>query len=408
MGLSLYIEDSGYKGRHGWLFFNRETPVSRAVHLGNEIIKKAGGPSQDMIWELFPKGRIDRHLSAIKLPLGINRKNNKRCLFLNDSGIPEQDQAGMLKSIQKNDIDKIKINISAKETDAGQSIIVTDAGEIQAPPQMFAMVNKCKLIKHLINKARDTNYLNHYERVCLLYTLTFAGKEGVDFLHKVMAYCINYDFNYTQRQVERRKESPISCARLMENFFELAETLPCDCKFQLPPRSYPSPVLYLLEAEMDGTCKSEFFPEREMNSDDKQINAETDENQNLENGKNSDENSILNFEEIFSMETTDLLPKQTAAEIKPDIINPELAACHQDQLVDMHDSSISEKEPENSVNQVRSKKMRLQPQPKVSDLFTEYLTLRQKTDIIETMTGKITRAEDNNGNRRWILEVSKV
>lgn len=166
-------------------------------------------------------------------------KNNKRCLFLNDSGKPEQDQAGVLKSIQKNDIDKIKIISGAKESASEQSIIVTDAGEIQAHPQMFSMVNKCKLIKHLINKARDTNYLNHYERICLLYTLTFAGKEGVDFLHKVMAYCINYDFNYTQRQVERRKESPVSCAKLMENFFELAEILPCDCKFQLPPRSYP-------------------------------------------------------------------------------------------------------------------------------------------------------------------------
>lgn len=415
MGLSLYIEDSGYKGRHGWLFFNRETPVSRAVHLGNEIIKKAGGPSQDMIWELFPKGRIDRHLSAIKLPLGINRKNNKRCLFLNDSGKPEQDQAGVLKSIQKNDIDKIKIISGAKESASEQSIIVTDAGEIQAPTQMFSMVNKCKLIKHLINKARDTNYLNHYERVCLLYTLTFAGKEGVSFLHKVMAYCINYDFNYTQRQVERRKESPVSCAKLMENFFELAETLPCDCKFQLPPRSYPSPVLYLLEAELDGTCKSEIFPERKMKNNDKK----TDENQDLNNQNDSDENSILNFEEIFSVETSGLVPKQASFERKTDITNLESSACLQDQPVDMHNSNIPEKE---SKKQLPSKQ-------KVADLFTEYLTFRQKqkkideeigiisekmekffdsdeNNTIETMTGIITRAEDNNGNRKWILEVS--
>ena len=106
-----------------------------------------------------------------------------------------------------------------------------------------------------------------------------------------MAYCINYDFNYTQRQVERRKESPVSCAKLMENFFELAETLPCDCKFQLPPRSYPSPVLYLLETELDEACKTEIFPERETGSNNKQTDAETNENQDTENEKNSDENS---------------------------------------------------------------------------------------------------------------------
>ena len=427
-GLSLYIEDSGYKGRHGWLFFDKETPATRAVQLGNEIMKKAGRPLQDMVWELFPKGRIDRHLSAIKLPLGINRKNNKRCLFLTDTGIPEKDQANLLRSIQKNNIDKININSSAKEPVSKQSIILNDNGEIQAPPQLLLMVNRCKLIKHLINKARETNYLDHYERVCLLYTLTFAGKEGVDFLHKVMAYCINYDFNYTQRQVERRKESPVSCAKLMENFFELAETLPCDCKFQLPPRSYPSPVLYLLETELDEACKTEIFPERETGSNNKQTDAETNENQDTENEKNSDENSILNFEEIFSMESKDLIPKQAASEIKPDIINPELPACHKGQSADMDDLKILEKESENPV---KPEKKQLQAKQKASDLFTEYLTLRQKqqktdedisiisekmerlfdaekTDIIETITGSITRAEDNNKNRRWILEMSGV
>ncbi|MBW2167092.1 MAG: hypothetical protein JRG74_13670 [Deltaproteobacteria bacterium] len=207
----------------------------------------------------------------------------------------------------------------------------------------------------------------------------------------------------------------------MENFFELAETLPCDCKFQLPRGSYPSPVLYLLETELNETCKSEIFPERKMDKDDKQADEAIDEEQDLENVNNPDENSILNFEEIFTMETSDLVPKQASFERKTDITNLESSACPHDQSANMHDANIFEKEPE---KQLPSKH-------KVADLFTEYLTLKQKqkktdkklsiisdkmeklfdsdeNNTIETMIGTINRTEDHNGNRKWILEVSGV
>jgi len=108
-------------------------------------------------------------------------------------------------------------------------------------------------------------------------------------------------------------------------------------------------------------------------------------------------------------------------EIKPDIINLESSACIQDQPVDMHNSNISEKE---LGKQLPSKQ-------KMADLFTEYLTLRQKqkkideevgiisdkmeklfdsdeNNTVETMIGTITRTKDHNGNRKWILEVSGV
>ena len=108
MSLTLYIEDSGYKGRHGWLFFNKEIPAAMAIQLGRNIMKKAGGPSQGMIWELFPMGKSERHKSQIKLPLGINRKNYRRGLFLNEDGHPVSDQALLLKTIRKNNTDDVQ------------------------------------------------------------------------------------------------------------------------------------------------------------------------------------------------------------------------------------------------------------------------------------------------------------
>ena len=44
----------------------------------------------------------------------------------------------------------------------------------------------------------------------------------------------------------------------------------------------------------------------------------------MENVNNSDENSILNFEEIFSMETSDMLPKQALFERKTGILHNNL------------------------------------------------------------------------------------
>jgi len=268
LGLAMVIEDSGYKGRHGWVFFEEELPAARAIQAGREIMKKSGGPSEGMIWELFPMGKSERHLSLIKLPLGINRKNNRRCLFLNSDNHPIADQGLFLKTIKRNspgDLGKV-----LDENDAGcgegvrgegGSLTPGDHGRPALSPALAKLVDSCKIVGHLVSKARDTSYLNHYERTCLLYTLGFAGEEGCKLLHKVISYCINYDYQYTQKQIERRKESPMSCAKIMENFPELAEALGCGCKFKLPPRSYPSPVLYLLESEIEtagsGTVCSE-------------------------------------------------------------------------------------------------------------------------------------------------------
>ncbi|MDM8538261.1 CRISPR-associated primase-polymerase type A1 [Desulfobacterales bacterium HSG17] len=249
MSLTLYLEDSGYKGRHGWLFFSKPCPASDALALGRDIIKKAGGPSKDMIWELFPMGKSDRHKSIIKLPLGINCKNRRRCLFLNEKNEVLQDQGLFLRTINKNPVEHINEILQKDKKDSKEQ---NKKDDLKIPDDLKKMVSKCHVISHMIGKAKTTNYLNHYERVVLLYTLSFAGKPGNDLLHKVIGYCVNYNRQYTQRQIDRRKSSPISCPKISEYFPELVETLQCKCKFDHKPMgSYPSPVLYLLESELE-------------------------------------------------------------------------------------------------------------------------------------------------------------
>lgn len=315
LGLAIYIEDSGYKGRHGWLFFADAFPAARAIHLGREIMKKAGGPSEGMVWELFPMGKTERHKSVIKLPLGINQKNKRRCYFLQDDNHPVNDQALLLKTIQKNSFDQViqVLNIEEEKLCDPDKPSDNDENDFTGlSAGLSTMISQCKLINHLVNKARETNYLNHYERICLLYTLTFAGDEGGRLLHKIISYCINYSYSVTQREIDKRKDSPISCARIGEYFPELAETLPCDCSFDLPARSYPSPALYLLQAELEaGDVKDTFFrrnePSKSESLDEKGEKETMDE----------EEEAVLDFDKIFASEA------EFAEETAPGILNEE-------------------------------------------------------------------------------------
>lgn len=304
LGLFLYIEDSGYKGRHGWLFFQEDMPASDAIRLGREIMERAGQPSAGMVWELFPMGKSDRHKSQIKLPLGINRKNNRRCLFLNDDNLPIPDQALFVKTIRKSDrnsLNRIMAELT-KTAEATEHPAADLPFEETLPDGLSRMVTGCKVLGHMISKARETNYLNHYERMFLLYTLGFAGDEGCGLLHKTIGYCINYDRGYTQRQIERRKESPMGCAKIQENFPELTRLLSCDCRFTLPPRGYPSPVLFLLQSELEHSQNSGLDAEKDaMAPEDKAVEpAEPIQ---------EDPMTILDFDKIFSSEADIAVPE---------------------------------------------------------------------------------------------------
>jgi len=248
-------------------------------------------------------GKSDRHKSIIKLPLGINCKNKRRCLFLNENNENLNDQGIFLRTIKKNSVEQIN-DILFKQQHVSQE--KTNKEELEIPPDLENMITKCHVIKHMIEKAKATTYLNHYERIILLYTLSFAGKPGNNLLHKIIGYCVNYNQQYTQHQIDKRKSKPISCPKISEYFPELVETVKCNCKFKHKPiGSYPSPVLYLLESELEQANsdifnkQSEIKPEQENKKEDKmqdkkQAYAESNTNK-----------SILDFETLFSSEISE-------------------------------------------------------------------------------------------------------
>ena len=97
LGIPYDVEDSGYKGRHVWIFFEQPIPNEKAIQIGKQIAGKH---------EVFPKqyriapGKLG---SVIKLPLGKHKETEQRCLFLDENLKPYPDQYAFLYSIRKCD-----------------------------------------------------------------------------------------------------------------------------------------------------------------------------------------------------------------------------------------------------------------------------------------------------------------
>ncbi len=106
LGVPAYLEDSGSKGRHVWIFFETPIPAVAARRIGNAII--AGSPvacPPEITIEVFPKqNRVDKDGglgNLIKLPLGIHLVSGSRSLFLDEGGRPVREQLAYIRSIKR-------------------------------------------------------------------------------------------------------------------------------------------------------------------------------------------------------------------------------------------------------------------------------------------------------------------
>ncbi|MFN3486647.1 MAG: TOTE conflict system archaeo-eukaryotic primase domain-containing protein, partial [Planctomycetota bacterium] len=95
-GFDPLFEDSGYKGRHYWVFLERPEPAEVIWRLGESLLALLSvrlAPTMHL--EFFPR-QPSRSGPAgvgnlIKLPLGVHRKTGRRSVFLDAAGRPVAD-----------------------------------------------------------------------------------------------------------------------------------------------------------------------------------------------------------------------------------------------------------------------------------------------------------------------------
>jgi len=99
---SLTLKIPVLKGMHLWLFFAQPQPAREVLIFSRKVFAIVGPPAPELNREIFPRESqvAPKALgSMVKLPLGIHKLTNKRCLFLDNTGRPALDQMAVIRNI---------------------------------------------------------------------------------------------------------------------------------------------------------------------------------------------------------------------------------------------------------------------------------------------------------------------
>jgi len=276
LGLSALLEDSGYKGRHLWVFL--EAPEDAAVvrQFGALFMRSCPLGAPDLQLEFFPKQASTGSGigNLIKLPLGIHRRTGRRSRLLQEDGTPCADPYTTLRQQARVSREALYAAISrlkARQVEAEPAppapepapeeaeAPTPDRGEIReafptAPPAWTAadfetnpevshLMRHCPVLAALKTKVDDHRRLTHDEQVVLMHSLGHSGA-GVLAVNYLLEACV--DVPPTARLQSVFSGNPISCPKIRKRIPHVTGAVPCNCQFDIASGQYPNPRLHLL------------------------------------------------------------------------------------------------------------------------------------------------------------------
>lgn len=286
MGLFNIIEFSGYKGYHIWFFFENPVLGSDARKLALNIISNCEKTPDGINIEIFPKRDTlkDKTFgSLIKLPLGKHSKSGNICYFSDNEGKAFPDQKKILNSLKKITNDELEKALVIKEEANTEKVKETDI--LENYPMIKNLSKECEVLDFIIKKAKNTSYLNNAERLLLLGTVGHLGQQGEEALHTIISQCFNYSSKITQRHINKKFGSPMSCPRIREIHKQTTCMLNCNCKFRnLGHGVYPTPILHVLKPH-----QIEAFSKKIKSEPDKDSNKNLTDNKLKISTKDTDQ-----------------------------------------------------------------------------------------------------------------------
>jgi len=264
MGIHGYIEFSGYRGYRVWIFMDSWIPV-RYANMFFDYMDSVLPHTDDISLEYFPnktRVRSGKMGQVLKLPYGMHVKSGNRSYFLSDDAQPILNADAFLDAIELVPLNKIKevlartCNTTQKpqKTKKGNnaddiSNLLESLGTLE--PNIQKVLENCTLMSYLCSKAHNTGYLTHFERLSVLYVFGHLGQDGKEFVHRIMEYTLNYQYNVTEKFIRRIPERPISCVKLRDQYRTITAEKGCNCAFKRTKSCYPSPVLHAISSSSD-------------------------------------------------------------------------------------------------------------------------------------------------------------
>ncbi|MBM3269816.1 MAG: tetratricopeptide repeat protein [Candidatus Sericytochromatia bacterium] len=264
-----FIEDSGSKGRHVWVFFDRPVPAAWALRLAHLI--RSGMPElpAEVAVEVFPKqAKIKGNGlgNLIKIPLGIHRKTGRRCHFLEPDGTPVADPYRFLADLRPVGYDHVLDLISrpeaspqpanevpwddppgeAKPAEPAQDAAATSIAAVPYDRaqdlEVLWLLRRCPVIGELVRKAETIHALTADERLVLKHTVGHLpnGSEAFNTILGLVQPILAAEF-----MKKRFQGNPMGCRRIVERVPDVVGRVPCGCRFDRS--AMPTPLLHLMD-----------------------------------------------------------------------------------------------------------------------------------------------------------------
>ncbi len=300
--IAAVLEDSGWKGRHLWIFFSEPVPAASARRLGQWLLHTVGPLPDVCRVELFPKqSRLDTKQlgNLIKLPLGIHRVTGRLCALLDANGSPLSQPIKHLRHLKKlsrqrlqellvhadhiaslkqerrrhpnhQPREPISPNTSHDPTSSHTSDDPTldSYAYTPAPPsteltrsstsppptpspyrigkdqEVEQVLRGCHVLRAIVGRALSSGILSTDDTHILIYTMGNLT-QGDAAVNAVLSKVQNIDPRIKLKSPLR--SYPTSCPKIRARLPELTASVPCHCAFPQHTSSYPHPLLHLAQ-----------------------------------------------------------------------------------------------------------------------------------------------------------------
>lgn len=267
--LPAYLEDSGFKGRHVWIFLEAPVPAGVAKKCADLLAARLSPLPPEVTLEVFPKQAHVKPGSLgnlIKLPLGLHRKTGRRALFLTPEGRPYDNQLDFLLSVARAPKAAVYRAVqalvaqpppasppaapapepepepSSPEPAPARPAAPAPPYDLEPDPQVQHLLSRCPALREVVARLSRTGTISRDETQVLIHTLGHL-EHGPQAVNELFQRCTNADPALFLKS--RLKGHPMSCPKIRHRLPKLTQAVDCSCTFDLTSNLYPTPLLHL-------------------------------------------------------------------------------------------------------------------------------------------------------------------
>lgn len=259
-GLKSYIEFSGNKGYHVWIFWEDFISARKAKDFMADILNQVDLGVLDKIIsvETFPKQVSltgQKKLgNLIKLPFGIHKKTGKRSYFLDKNDEPLAEPSDFFHLAEKNTIEQLNKSSQVQETGDNEtapaevSDMVKDSSITMSDPDFNLLISKCRIIDYIVNKILWEKECSDDEFTIIKHTVGHL-RNGQKLVNELLLNLKNANENLKLKK--NLTGYPVGCKKIRQKVPDIAVRFDCTCKFSPDLKEYQHPVLHVKEFKME-------------------------------------------------------------------------------------------------------------------------------------------------------------